>query len=66
MEEGLLVEEKTADKYGGIGGSDDDDSSSSITTAVVMTILVTRLSVFSFTLLGNLIHAWHFGCTFSV
>ncbi|RVX00505.1 hypothetical protein CK203_037002 [Vitis vinifera] len=53
MEEGLLVEEKTADKYGGIGGIDDGDSSSSITAAVVMTILVTRLSVFSFTLSGD-------------
>ncbi|XP_034697022.1 twinkle homolog protein, chloroplastic/mitochondrial-like [Vitis riparia] len=56
MEEGLLVEEKTADKYGGIGGSDDGDSSSSITAVVVMTIPVTRLSVFSFTLSGIMLY----------
>nr|ADP37159.1 putative ERD6-like transporter [Vitis vinifera] len=48
MEEGLLVEEKTADKYGGIGGSDDGDSSSSITAAVVFSTAVAVCASFTY------------------
>ena len=48
MEEGLLVEEKTADKYGGIGGSDDGDSSSYITAAVVFSTAVAVCASFTY------------------
>ena len=48
MEEGLLLEVKTADKYGGIGGSDDGDSSSSLTAAVVFSTAVAVCASFTY------------------